>query len=147
MRHILVIALAALAAACSGGGGGGDERPAAPTGPSNPGNPANPGSPAAPPQTASVDMRSIEEGGGIYGGGTYSHSFAPSQVTVARGGSVAWTNNTGFTHSVVFSQATGAPSDIPAFTEGVASRTFQTAGTFSYHCSQHSGMNGTVVVQ
>jgi plastocyanin len=143
MKRILVITLAALAAAlaaaCGGGGGGGDQRPETPTGPANP---VNPGTPV---QSASVDMRSSEQGDG-YGGTTINHTFSPSQVTVARGGAVTWTNNSGFEHSVSFSTASGAPSDIPPFNAGSISRTFQTAGTFSYRCSLHTGMTGTVVV-
>ena len=139
MKRVLVITLAALAA-CSGGGGGGDPRSAAPTGPTNP------GSPGPPAQTASVAMRSTEQGDG-YGGGTVTHAFSPSEVRIARSGTVTWTNNSGYAHSVTFTAAAGAPNDVPAFDAGAVSRTFQTAGSFSYRCSQHAGMSGTVVVQ
>ena len=144
MKYILVVTLAALAA-CGGGGGGGDDRPAAPTGPSNPSNPSNPGTPTTPSQSASVDMRSTEQGG-IYGDGTYTHAFAPPEVTIRRGGSVTWTNGSGFSHGVDFSDV-GAPDDIAVFGSGTVSRTFQTAGTFSYRCSVHPSMMGSVVVQ
>ena len=140
MKRILVSTLAALAMACGGGGGDGSERSATPTGPTIPGNPP------PPPQTATVEMRSAEQSDG-YGGSAVSHAFAPSQVMIARGGSVTWTNNSGYLHSVVFSAAAGAPGDVSALVSGSASRTFQTGGTFSYRCSQHAGMSGTVVVQ
>lgn len=139
MKHVLVIAVAVLTACGGGGGGGYDDGPGTPTGPSNP---TNPGTPS---QSASVEMRSTEQGG-EYGGGTYNHAFSPTQVTVVRGGTVTWSNGSGFAHSVNFTSA-GAPSDINAFDSGSASRAFQTAGTFSYRCDLHAGMSGTVVVQ
>ena len=138
MKYVLVIALAALAACGGGGGGYGDDRQETPTGPANPSNPGGAS------QSATVEMRSTEQGGQY--GGTYNHAFAPTQVAVVRGGTVTWSNNSGFPHSVNFSTA-NAPSDINAFDSGSASRTFQTAGTFNYRCDLHAGMSGTVVVQ
>jgi plastocyanin len=47
---------------------------------------------------------------------------------------------------VTFS-STGAPGNIGNFTTGSSARTFPNAGTFSYQCTNHAGMSGTVTVQ
>jgi plastocyanin len=95
-------------------------------------------------QSATVATRSEDDG---YGYGTMTHSFAPGSVTVRRGGSVTWTNETSFEHNVTFKVATGAPANVDALSAGSATRTFGTAGTFAYACANHAGMNGVIVVQ
>jgi plastocyanin len=87
-------------------------------------------------------MESTEDG---YGSTTFS--FKPSEVAIARTGTVTWTNESGTGHNVTFAASAGAPNDIPAYTSGSASRTFNTAGTFNYQCTLHSGMAGKVVVE
>jgi len=77
-------------------------------------------------------------------GGNQTPQFQPVQVTIPVGGSVSWRNNDSTDHTVtsdtnVFNAALGAG--------GSFNRTFATAGTFTYSCSIHSGMNGRVVVQ
>jgi len=49
-------------------------------------------------------------------------AFQPSSLTIAKGSSVTWTNT------------------------GSRGHTFDTAGTFAYHCSIHSQMKATVTV-
>lgn len=75
---------------------------------------------------------------------TNTNTFSPSSVTIAVGGTVTY----GFSvdHNVLFS-GTGAPADIPVTSSGSVARVFNTAGSFAYTCSLHSGMNGTVLVQ
>lgn len=74
-------------------------------------------------------------------------SFRPKVVTINVGDTVMWTNRGG-SHSVV--------ADDSSFTSGSAdsgdwafSWTFNTAGTFNYHCQPHQflGMVGTVIVR
>jgi plastocyanin len=71
-------------------------------------------------------------------------AFQPGSVEVPVGGSVTWTNNGSATHTVT--------SDSGAFDSGqlapgaTFSQTFDTAGTFTYHCSIHPQMTGTVIV-
>jgi plastocyanin len=86
----------------------------------------------------------MQSAGDGYGGTVWS--FNPANVTIARTGTVTWSNGLNETHNVVFSQATGAPADIPAHSSGSNSRTFSTTGTFSYQCTFHP-MAGQVVVQ
>lgn len=94
------------------------------------------------PMQGNVAMASSDDG---YG--TQTHAFSPGTITVARTGTVTWANNTGLAHNVTFMPATGAPSNITSFSTGSASRTFSTAGTFNYQCTNHTGMTGQVVVQ
>ena len=72
--------------------------------------------------------------------------FDPAFVAVARGGTVTW-SFLSTVHNVTFNGGTGAPGNIgdTSNSPGI-NRTFATAGTFSYTCTLHSGMNGTVLV-
>lgn len=70
-------------------------------------------------------------------------TFDPSQVTVARNGTVTWTF--AIEHNVTF-DGSGAPANIGNTAGGTASRVFPNSGTFSYHCTIHPGMAGSVVV-
>ena len=71
-------------------------------------------------------------------------AFSPATVDVSAGGTVTWTFGS-VPHDVTFNTP-GAPQDIPLLENGSASRDFPANGTFQYHCSIHSGMNGTVRV-
>src|SRR6266480_2186730 len=72
-------------------------------------------------------------------------AFAPAATTIKVGDTVTWTNRDAFSHT--------STSDAGAWDTGVitagASRsfTFTSAGTFAYHCSIHSFMKATVIVQ
>jgi plastocyanin len=77
---------------------------------------------------------------------TVGQQFTPNKVDVLAGGTVTWQFST-LTHNVTFSgTATGTPQNIPDATSTSVSRSFTTAGTFSYSCTIHPGMTGTVVV-
>jgi LPXTG-motif cell wall-anchored protein len=71
-------------------------------------------------------------------------SFTPASITIHVGDTVTWTNHGPSAHT--------ATADNGSFNTGVlqkgqsASHTFNTAGTFSYICSIHPFMHGTVVV-
>lgn len=69
--------------------------------------------------------------------------FAPASITVEVGDTVTWTNAGPTAHS-----ATGDSFDTGIFSEGQSrSETFNEAGTFSYICTPHPQMKGTVTVQ
>jgi plastocyanin len=69
--------------------------------------------------------------------------FAPASITVEMGDTVTWTNAGPTAHS-----ATGDSFDTGIFSEGQSrSETFNEAGTFSYICTPHPQMKGTVTVQ
>ena len=72
--------------------------------------------------------------------------FSPNTITVAVGGTVTWVFG-GLTHNVTFAQVAGVPGDIGSSVNTSISRTFNTAGTFTYQCTLHPGMTGTVKVQ
>jgi plastocyanin len=71
--------------------------------------------------------------------------FAPSTVTIKVGGTVTWTNDGPSAHTVT--------ADDGSFNSGelqkgkTFSRTFDSTGTFSYHCSIHPSMKAQVVVE
>src|SRR5881394_3250580 len=72
--------------------------------------------------------------------------FTPSTVTIVAGTAVNWEwQGTTPAHNITFTTA-NAPADVPNQTEGSAQRTFPTAGTYNYHCTNHLGMNGSVTV-
>ena len=76
-----------------------------------------------------------------------NNSFTPPNITVPLNSVVTW-NWQAVTslHNVTFSTG-GAPANIPDRSAvGSVSRTFDTAGTFNYSCTNHPGMNGSVMV-
>ena len=83
---------------------------------------------STPPNT--VDMGSLK--------------FSPSTLTVTVGTKVTWRNTDNLAHSVT--------SDTGLFESGLFnpggsfSYTFNTAGTYPYHCTIHAGMVGTIIV-
>jgi plastocyanin len=72
-------------------------------------------------------------------------AFAPQTVTVAVGDTVTWTNGDNVTHTAT---ADGGSFDTGSIAGGTRSAgvTFNTAGTFAYHCRIHASMHGTVAV-
>jgi len=74
------------------------------------------------------------------------YSFSPTSTTVAVGTTVTW-NVSGYgPHNVTFDNA--GVSGSGDMTSGASfSKQFGTAGTYTYHCTNHYGMTGTVTVQ
>jgi plastocyanin len=72
-------------------------------------------------------------------------AFAPSTVTIHVGDSIEWVNGDSVGHTVTADDASFDTGTIAGGTK--ASLTFDTVGTFPYHCSIHSSMHGTVVVE
>jgi len=74
-----------------------------------------------------------------------SMAFDPSTITVTTGTTITWTNKDAIGHSVT--------SDNGVFDSGILnpnetfSYTFNTAGTFAYHCKVHSSMTASVIVK
>jgi plastocyanin len=118
LRFRLVIALA-VAAAC----GGGSDSPVNPIVPSTPTNPI---------ATTSVSLQ--------------DDNFNPTNIVVAPSAVVTFTNNDRISHNVIF--ANPNIQSISEWTSGDRLATMPaTAGTYSYTCTIHAGMNGTVKVQ
>jgi len=74
-------------------------------------------------------------------------AFQPASITVKKGTTVTWTNRDDVRHDVVPDQESDAfaGSQLLARDESY-SFTFDTPGTYTYHCSPHPQMTGTVVV-
>ena len=78
-----------------------------------------------------------------------NNSFNPQQTVVKTGGTVTWTWNSGLTsHNVTYSSGPAPlPANSPTQAGGTTfSSTFTATGTYAYHCTLHSGMEGTVRV-
>ncbi len=74
-------------------------------------------------------------------------SFSPSSLTITKGTTVTWINNDNVVHTSTSDTGVWSTGDIPP--GGSKTTTFNTSGTFKYHCIYHvaSGMTGTIVVQ
>lgn len=156
------VAGALAVAACGASGSSGGSPALAPITPASPhalaGFPGTSGSPSALPTAVPTAMPSGMAGmASAAPSGTgaakpvaadavtiRNFAFGPRSVTVKRGATVHWTNRDSEAHTVT--------SDAGAFNSPVLqpgagfSFTFTKPGTYSYHCSIHPFMKGTVVV-
>lgn len=74
------------------------------------------------------------------------YAFSPKSLTINAGDSVVWTNEDSVSHTVTSDSGSELSSSF--LSKGQTySHTFSQKGTFSYHCSPHPGMKGTIVVQ
>lgn len=90
--------------------------------------------PAANPVAASTDKVSIT-----------NFAFSAAKISVKMGTKVTWTNNDSVAHTVTADSGVGPKSDNIS-PGGTYSYTFDSVGTFAYHCSIHPDMMGTVTV-
>ena len=120
VRTLALVAVTCVAAsACSGGGYG-----SAP-------------SPTTPNNTPVADQVNA----------TASLAFDPSTLNTNVGRVVTFAFGS-VGHNIFFDAATGAPADISGVNANASvTRTFNTAGTFTYSCHIHPFMQGKVVVQ
>jgi plastocyanin len=95
-------------------------------------------SPSAPTVAADVTISMVGDRG--------SQSFAPNPTTMRVGQTVAWKNNDTTAHD--------ATQDASRFQTGIvtggatsAPIAMTAAGTFTYHCTIHPGMVGSLIVQ
>jgi plastocyanin len=73
-----------------------------------------------------------------------NRAFSPGNVSIAAGGTVTWTNNDGASHTATANDRSWDSGILRQ--GGTFSRTFPTAGAFSYLCELHPEMTGTVTV-
>jgi len=72
-------------------------------------------------------------------------AFSPAKITVKTGTAVTWTNKDAVAHTVT--DIGGSFDSGSVASNGTYQHTFNTAGTYTYHCTIHSMMaNATVVV-
>ena len=102
--------------------------------------------PAAPPPPAAAQADSgAAPAGPVARAGMRNLAFVPGTITIQAGTTVEWTNNDPLSHSVT--------SDNGSFDSGLIGsgnkwrHTFTTPGTYTYHCTPHPFMKGTVVVR
>jgi len=85
--------------------------------------------------------------GAIYTNTVQFFSFSPATRTISVGDTVVWINLDATGHTV-----TGDAAEEPVcgsgflFQGGTCMRTFDTIGTFTYHCDPHESMVGVIVV-
>ena len=73
------------------------------------------------------------------------YAFTPAAITIAKGSQVVWRDNSDASHTITSNN--GAFASSGTIGQGQTfSTTFATAGTFSYHCSIHPYMKGTITV-
>jgi plastocyanin len=138
MRKQVAVVVGCLALVAAGCGGDDEDEGSADTGEATQERPATKEatSGGAAAKTAAVSMKGI--------------AFAPATVAVAKGGSVTWTNDEAVPHDVTKRAGPG-----PQFSSGTGNlqqgdtykRSFSEAGTVSYVCTVHPGMDGTVTVR
>lgn len=92
-------------------------------------NPTSPG--AATPKIVPVTMQ--------------NNLFNPSTLIINKGDTVVWTNKDSVAHTVIGDSGGPASGNIPA--NGIYNFEFNTVGIFSYHCSIHPTMIGSVDVR
>ncbi len=74
-------------------------------------------------------------------------AFTPKKITVKKGTKVTWTNRDSAKHDVVADEATAAFPPSELFGENQShSVTFDTVGTYNYHCTPHPFMKATIEV-
>jgi amicyanin len=74
------------------------------------------------------------------------YSFIPTPITVKTGTTVTWTNEDSTDHTVASDSGTEINS--PSLSQGQSySHTFNTAGTYTYHCGVHPIMKATIIVE
>ena len=92
------------------------------------------------PKTTPSTTRST---GGAASVSIVDFSFNPSTLTVSPGATVTWKNNGGAVHTV-----TGSGWDSGQLQPGAQyTHTFNTAGTYTYHCANHPAMTASITVQ
>jgi plastocyanin len=95
-------------------------------------------SPSAPTTSADVTINMLGDRG--------NQSYTPNPATVRVGQTVAWQNTDSTAHDAT---QDGGRFATPTVNAGATSTpiTMSTAGTFTYHCTIHPGMVGTITVQ
>lgn len=75
------------------------------------------------------------------------HAYNPGTVTVKKGTTVTWTNQDSVRHDVVPDNESDDFKRSELLSKGDSySFTFDTPGTYTYYCSPHTYMTGTVIV-
>jgi len=71
-------------------------------------------------------------------------AFNPSTITISAGTTLKWTNKDAVTHDVT--STTGSFGSGPLNNGDTFSYTFSSSGTYTYYCTIHPSMTGSVTV-
>ena len=75
-------------------------------------------------------------------------AFSPATLTVKTGATVTWINDDSAPHTVVSDDGAPVPFASARLATGDSfQQTFTRAGTYTYHCSIHPSMKGTIIVE
>jgi plastocyanin len=75
-------------------------------------------------------------------------SFQPAMTTISGGVSLTWTNYDSATHTVTTDSGVTPAFDSGNITPFISySLVLTLPGTYAYHCSIHTSMRGTIIVQ
>jgi plastocyanin len=74
-----------------------------------------------------------------------NNDYRPSTITIGRNTTVTWRNKDGTNHTVTSDDGFFSSGNIN--NNGTYTFTFDSTGTYQYHCTIHPGMNGVVIVQ
>lgn len=75
-----------------------------------------------------------------------SFTFSPNSITISAGTSVTWTNMDSASHTITSDSGSELASQTLSNGQSY-SHTFNAPGTYTYHCSIHTMMKGTIIVQ
>lgn len=73
-------------------------------------------------------------------------AFNPSTLTIKTGETVTWSNMDPVSHTIT-SDSGSELNSAPIPNGQTYSHTFNTVGTYSYHCSIHTSMKGQIIVE
>jgi len=73
-----------------------------------------------------------------------SNTFNPDSLTIKVGETVTWTNKDSYAHTVTSDNGVFDSGNIAS--GATFSFTFNTEGTYSYHCSIHTSMTAKIIV-
>jgi plastocyanin len=90
---------------------------------------------AAPDQTVNPTVHTVN---------IQNFAFSQPSITVKQGETVTWVNKDSAPHTIT--GGNGGPNSQNLATDATYSFTFNTVGTFNYHCSLHPAMKGAVTV-
>jgi len=98
-----------------------------------------------PMPTQNYSMSTVQSAMGSQAVTIADFAFSPQNLSVNVGDTVTWTNQDTANHTVTSTD--GGPLASPSLGQGQSySYTFSLPGTYSYHCSIHPMMTGTVTV-
>ena len=94
---------------------------------------------------APLAVAAANTGASIVSCPTATACYSPNPIRITVGSTVTWTNNHGATHTAT---ADSLAWDTGPLTTGATSGaiTFNTPGTFAYHCRFHADMHGSIIV-